>query len=491
MVSLQDDLRYVTDILMELLTDLINKPGKKRPKLLLRRTESVAEKLLTNWLAYTLHAFLEDTVGEPLFNLFSTINILLEKEPVDAITSDAKNSLSEDKLLRQKMDFKSISLNVEYIHEAGEERFEGIPVLSCDTVTQTKEKIIKFIYKDKPYSSWPPFEELELGFPSASGAVLILKDEDSTNMVEGEWKKINTLEHYKVPDKANLRLAATGTIHNDTLNESSAAISNNVSLPSVNFSTSTPMLHHVDINEPKLWHMVKTSDYPQEQKEEIRHSKMMAEVFLTRLLKTKETLQLFVNKLFDSIFGLYEGGRKIPPSVKYLFDFLDKQAVELDISEDEVRHTWKNNSLPLRFWINIIKNPNFVFDIKKSNTVDSCLSVIAQLFMDSCSPDEHRLGKDSPSNKLLYAKEIPEYKKKVKRYYDDIVDHQLNEEDFFQALDGISKKHGKCFNSYNAARELMVYAEDHKVKIMETCERNNHSHLYDRLQEIINKMPDD
>ena len=40
-----------------------------------------------------------------------------------------------------------------------------------------------------------------------------------------------------------------------------------------------------------LFFQVKTSDYPQEQKEQkednIRHSKMMAEVFLTRLLKTK------------------------------------------------------------------------------------------------------------------------------------------------------------------------------------------------------------
>lgn len=50
-------------------------------------------------------------------------------------------------------------------------------------------------------------------------------------------------------------------------------------------------------------------------------------------------------------------------------------------------------SLPLRFWVNIIKNPEFVFDIHKSNIVDSCLSVIAQTFMDSCSTVEHRLGK--------------------------------------------------------------------------------------------------
>ena len=50
-------------------------------------------------------------------------------------------------------------------------------------------------------------------------------------------------------------------------------------------------------------------------------------------------------------------------------------------------------SLPLRFWVNIIKNPDFVFDINKSTIVDSCLSVIAQTFMDSCSMSDHRLGK--------------------------------------------------------------------------------------------------
>lgn len=61
-------------------------------------------------------------------------------------------------------------------------------------------------------------------------------------------------------------------------------------------------------------------------------------------------------------------------------------------------------SLPLRFWVNFIKNPDFIFDINKTVTIDACLSVIAQTFMDSCSTTEHRLGKDSPSNKLLFAK---------------------------------------------------------------------------------------
>ena len=72
-------------------------------------------------------------------------------------------------------------------------------------------------------------------------------------------------------------------------------------------------------------------------------------------------------------------------------------------------------SLPLRFWVNMIKNPQFVFDIHKNSITDACLSVVAQTFMDSCSTSEHRLGKDSPSNKLLYAKDIPSYKNWVER----------------------------------------------------------------------------
>ncbi len=75
-----------------------------------------------------------------------------------------------------------------------------------------------------------------------------------------------------------------------------------------------------------------------------------------------------------------------------------------------------SSSLPLRFWVNVIKNPQFVFDIHKNSITDACLSVVAQTFMDSCSTSEHKLGKDSPSNKLLYAKDIPNYKNWVERY---------------------------------------------------------------------------
>lgn len=80
------------------------------------------------------------------------------------------------------------------------------------------------------------------------------------------------------------------------------------------------------------------------------------------------------------------------------------------------------HSLPLRFWVNILKNPQFVFDIDKTDHIDACLSVIAQAFIDACSISDLQLGKDSPTNKLLYAKEIPEYRKIVQRYYKQIHD---------------------------------------------------------------------
>lgn len=58
-------------------------------------------------------------------------------------------------------------------------------------------------------------------------------------------------------------------------------------------------------------------------------------------------------------------------------------------------------SLPLRFWVNILKNPQFVFDIDKTDHIDACLSVIAQAFIDACSLSDLQLGKVGPARLLL------------------------------------------------------------------------------------------
>lgn len=153
----------------------------------------------------------------------------------------------------------------------------------------------------------------------------------------------------------------------------------------------------------RIYHLVKPIDdhqFPSGKAGERTH-KAIPEIFLTRLLSTKGTIQKFVDDFFMTILTVNEA---LPPAVKWLFDLLDEAARKHGIVDPEVVHSWKSNSLPLRFWVNFIKNPDFIFDINKTATLDSCLSVIAQTFMDSCSTTEHRLGKDSPSNKLLFAK---------------------------------------------------------------------------------------
>lgn len=47
---------------------------------------------------------------------------------------------------------------------------------------------------------------------------LILYDEDSTTKTEGEWKKRNTLNHYRVPDGGSLNLVSKqSSIYNLTI----------------------------------------------------------------------------------------------------------------------------------------------------------------------------------------------------------------------------------------------------------------------------------
>lgn len=50
-------------------------------------------------------------------------------------------------------------------------------------------------------------------------------------------------------------------------------------------------------------------------------------------------------------------------------------------------------SLPMRFWVNILRNPHFIFDVHVTEVVDASLHVIAQTFMDACTKTEHKLSR--------------------------------------------------------------------------------------------------
>jgi plexin A len=189
-------------------------------------------------------------------------------------------------------------------------------------------------------------------------------------------------------------------------------------------------------------------------KEEIT-AKLVSEVYLTRLLATKGGMQSFVDDFFESVFSTAHGSSVLPFAVKYLFDFLDDQASLHGITDPDVVHTWKSNSLPLRFWVNIIKNPDFVFDIHKSNIVDASLSVIAATFMDACSQSRLDLNKESPSGKLLFYKEVHKYRKWVESYYGQIRQMpRISEQELSEILGQESKKSAGVFNRTVALSKL-------------------------------------
>ncbi|XP_063102645.1 plexin-B3 isoform X2 [Cavia porcellus] len=420
-LALHGKLEYLTDIMKTLLSDLAAHYVRKNPKLMLRRTETMVEKLLTNWLSICLYAFLREVAGEPLYMLFRAIQYQVDKGPVDAVTGKAKRTLNDSHLLREDVEFRPLTLMVLVgpgagVATGGEVQRVPARVLDTDTITQVKEKVLDQIYKGTPFSQRPLVHTLDLEWRSGLAGHLTLSDEDLTSVTQNQWKRLNTLQHYKVPDGATVGLIPQ--LHNG------GAISQNPaqSCPS---GENIPMLEDGEEGGVRLWHLVKATEEPEGakaprsslQERERARAKAIPEIYLTRLLSMKGTLQKFVDDTFQAILSV---NRPVPLAVKYLFDFLDELAEKLGIEDPETLHIWKTNSLLLRFWVNALKNPQLIFDVHVSDNVDAILAVIAQTFIDACTISEHKVGRDSPVNKLLYAREIPRYKQMVEKYYADI-----------------------------------------------------------------------
>ncbi|KAL7986274.1 hypothetical protein Chor_011440 [Crotalus horridus] len=463
-VALHGKLEYFTDILKTLLNDLVEQYVAKNPKLMLRR-----------------HL---DSVGEPLYMLFRGIKHQVDKGPVDWITGKAKYTLNDNRLLREDLEYRTLTLTA--LSQAGNtgggtEGSQGVLVkgLDCDTITQVKEKILDQLYKGTPYCHRPDPDSLDLEWRSGLAGHLILSDEDVTSIVQGSWKRLNTLQHYKVPDGATVALVPRMTKHLPRENQDY--------IP----GEKTPMLEDADEGGIKLWHLVKPTEEPELPKHrrgslrERERAKAIPEIYLTRLLSMKGTLQKFVDDLFQVILST---NRPVPLAVKYFFDLLDEQALNHGITDPETIHIWKTNSLPLRFWINIIKNPQFVFDVQTSDNVDAVLLVIAQTFMDSCTLADHKLGRDSPINKLLYARDIPRYKQMVERYYADIRQTiSASDQEMNSALAELSRNYSGELNSLVALHELYKYINKYYDQIITALEEDpiaQKMQLGYRLQQI-------
>lgn len=475
MIIFLERMEYAKDVLKELLLRLIDKyVGTKHPQLMLRRTESVVEKMLTNWMALCMYNYIKDYAGSSLFLLFSAIKHQVEKGPIDAITHDARYSLSEERLLREPIDYVTVTIQV--IQEDQDEKVL-CKVNDCDTISQVKSKILDSLYKNTSFSLRPFVHDVDLEWRHGRGGHLILADEDLTSKTSGGWQRINTLCHYGIRESAIM-----GLVNNK---KSSKNVSNGPTLQ----NSPKCIVNDISGHGVRYWHLVKPVDDHHEYHKDHSH-KAIPEIFLTRLLSTKGTIQKFVDDFLTTILTANEA---LPPAIKWLFDLLDEAAARHGITDPEVIHAWKSNSLPLRFWVNLVKNPDFIFDIEKTPIVDSCLSVIAQTFMDSCSTSEHRLGKDSPSNKLLFARDIPTYRKMVSRFYQDIAAMPaVTDQEMSVALQQLSLAHTGEVDTLNALKELYIYITRYSEQILEaldddpSCQRIHLAQKLDNVACILN-----
>ncbi|XP_074770846.1 plexin-D1 isoform X2 [Athene noctua] len=467
-IALHGKLEYYTSIMKDLLVDLIDASASKNPKLMLRRTESVVEKMLTNWMSICMYSYLRETVGEPFFLLICAIKQQINKGSIDAITGKARYTLNEEWLLRENIEAKPRNLNVSF-QGCGMDSL-SVRAMDTDTLSQVKEKILEAFCKNVPYSQWPRVEDVDLEWFATSTDSYILRDLDDTSVVEDGRKKLNTLAHYKIPEGASLAM-------------------------SLSDKKDSTLSRVKDLDTEKYFHLVLPTDESVEHKKSHRQShrkKVLPEIYLTRLLSTKGTLQKFLDDLFKAILSIRDD--KPPVAVKYFFDFLEEQAEKRGITDPDTMHIWKTNSLPLRFWVNILKNPQFVFDIDKTDHIDACLSVIAQAFIDACSLSDLQLGKDSPTNKLLYAKEIPEYRKIVQRYYKQIHDMPpLSEQEMNAHLAEESRKYRNEFNTNVAMAEIYKYAKRYRSQIVAALDANpttKRTQLQHKFEQVIALMED-
>ena len=78
--------------------------------------------------------------------------------------------------------------------------------------------------------------------------------------------------------------------------------------------------------------------------------------------KISKTSQLTIERVWKTLQLKTYGPKTV--LIVYLLSF--------NLSSVQVLHAWKSNCLPLRFWVNFIKNPDFIFDVNKTvstNTV--------------------------------------------------------------------------------------------------------------------------
>ncbi|KAM3183428.1 hypothetical protein ACTXT7_010387, partial [Hymenolepis weldensis] len=159
-IILHPDMKYFTQIILALITDLLRNSrdhgGDSRLLTAFRRAESVVAKMLSNWFTFLLYNFIREHAAEHLFILYRALRQQINTGPQDAVTGLARYTLDAATLLKSDLLSRQITLLVVDPEDLFGQLCPAelqVRVLLCDTVTQAKEKILDTIYRNTPYKN--------------------------------------------------------------------------------------------------------------------------------------------------------------------------------------------------------------------------------------------------------------------------------------------------------------------------------------------------
>ncbi|XP_071500938.1 plexin-A4-like [Diadema antillarum] len=470
---------YFTKILLTLLEEKIaDSADTGNMRSLFRRTETILEKLLSNWLSLCMFGFLKKHVAQSLYLLYQSIKIQCEKGPVDIVTGQSYFSLNFDCLLEEDVEFQEVNLSV--VGSSGKHEYY-VKVLDVDSITQAKQKILDAAYRRRHVVNQKRAHEMDLMWYHPGGEQRLLRDQDDFNTPADSSKpvQVNTIETMGVTD--NNRVA---------LIEKVASIENR----SGNYqpvSVDTLMFHIYDgqgQNDARirdytkiqtreggyrLWHLVPeeqmNTDAPQSR------TKLDKEFSAPHLLVTKKTIEPFLNNFLSTILNKPE---ETPVTIKYLFDFFDEMAGQHCGGNEKIgeqcAEAWKSNSLPLHYWVTTLTHPSYVFDMRQSRCADQSVSVLANMLDNAFKKVIPEKKEDSSLNRVLFVKDLPGYIKTISEYYRNIASRFTpTDREMHVEYDRIGQEFAGLFSRVGTLKQLYDF----------TC--NDTAELLDSITELM------
>ncbi|XP_030838908.1 plexin-B1 [Strongylocentrotus purpuratus] len=413
---------YFTETLFKLLEESIEEGAESgRARSLFRRTETIVEKLLSNWISLCMYQYLKRQVAESLYLLYQSIKMQVEKGPIDITTGQSVFSLNFECLLEEEVEFNELTLSV-----VGRDRHHKyyVKVLDVDCMTQVKQKILDAAYRNSHIVQQNRAHEMDLLWYHPGGEERILKDRDELNKTIGNTKGlfINTIKTYGVSDGCQVAL-----IVKSSMNETGTyqPVTPGVQLFQQYQEHAGPddvrdrdyiRIRTMESGGSRIMHLVAENQIPTESSTSL--TKLDREFLAPRLLVTKKTIQTRLDEFLACIF---KKPGETPLTIKYLFDFFDKMANKYcDEKPEEIAEAWKSNSLPLHYWMTTLTHPSYVFDMRQSRSADQSVSVLANMLDNACKKIRSENTQESALNRVLFYRDLPGHIRTIGEYYENI-----------------------------------------------------------------------